>query len=266
MNWVSKLTQCLEEDQFILYAQPIISTKDSESKSPSYEILIRMVEGEKIIPPGAFLPAAERYNKIIQIDRWVVSSTFKLIKDQGEFLKKIDHVSINLSGASLADESFMHFLVDEVDCSQLQDKICFEITETAAITNLSAATQAINILHGMGIRFSLDDFGSGLSSFAYLKNLRVDYLKIDGNFVKDIVTDPIDRAMVNSIHEVGSVMGTKTIAEFVENDEILSILRDVGVDYVQGFGIGKPRPLTGLLQPGNSESDAEEWQASVNQS
>jgi EAL domain-containing protein (putative c-di-GMP-specific phosphodiesterase class I) len=189
-----------------------------------------------------------------------------MIKDQHAFLKKTDHISINISGASLADTSFMKFLVDEINRSNLQNKICFEITETAAVTNLSAATSAINILHDMGIRFSLDDFGSGLSSFAYLKNLRVDYLKIDGHFVKDIVTDPIDRAMVNSIHEVGSVMGKTTIAEFVENDEILSVLRDIGVDYVQGFGIGKPRPLTSLLQYCNDESDAEEWPKQVNRS
>ena len=263
MNWVSKLTQCLEQDQFVLYAQPIVATNDPESKNSSYEILLRMTEGEKIIPPGAFLPAAERYNKITQIDRWVVSNTLSMIKDQHEFLENTDHVSINLSGVSLADTSFMKFLVDEIDRSDLQNKICFEITETAAVTNLSAATKAINLLHGMGIRFSLDDFGSGLSSFAYLKNLRVDYLKIDGHFVKDIVTDPIDRAMVNSIHEVGSVMGKTTIAEFVENDEILSVLRDIGVDYVQGYGIGKPCPLTSMLHYSNDVTDTKEWPAQV---
>jgi diguanylate cyclase (GGDEF)-like protein/PAS domain S-box-containing protein len=266
MNWVSKLTQSLEHDHFVLYAQPIVATNDTESNKISYEILLRMTEGEKVIPPGAFLPAAERYNKITQIDRWVVSNTLSMIKDQHEFLENTDHVSINLSGVSLADISFMNFLVDEIDRSNLQNKICFEITETAAVTNLSAATRAINILHGMGIRFSLDDFGSGLSSFAYLKNLQVDYLKIDGHFVKDIVTDPIDRAMVNSIHEVGSVMGKTTIAEFVENDEILSVLRDIGVNYVQGFGIGKPRPLTSLLQYCNDEPDTGEWPTRVSTS
>ena len=169
-----------------------------------------MTEGENIIPPGAFLPAAECFNKISQIDSWAVSKTLLMITDQQEFLEKTDYVSINLSGISLADEAFMKFLVDEIDRSNLQDKICFEITETAAVTNLSAASKAIDILHGMGVRFSLDDFGSGLSSFAYLKNLQAEYLKIDGHFVKDVVTDPIDRAMVNSIHEVGSVMGKKT--------------------------------------------------------
>ena len=266
MNWVSKLTRCLEQDHFVLYAQPIVPTNAPESKNISYEILIRMTDGEKIIPPGAFLPAAERYNKITQIDRWVVAKTFSMIKGQNKFLEKTDHISINLSGVSLADTAFMEFLVEEINHSDLHNKICFEITETAAVTNLSAATRAINTLHDMGVRFSLDDFGSGLSSFAYLKNLQVDYLKIDGHFVKDIVTDPIDRAMVTSIHEVGSVMGKTTIAEFVENDEILSVLRDIGVDHVQGFGIGKPVPLTSVIQYSNDESDTGAWQAPVNRS
>ena len=186
-----------------------------------------------------------------------------MIKDQNEFLEKTDHISINLSGISLADKSFVEFLVDKIEHSNLHNKICFEITETAAVTNLSAASRAINILRGMGIRFSLDDFGSGVSSFAYLKNLHVDYLKIDGHYVKDIVTDPVDRAMVKSIHKVDSVMGKTTIAEFVENDEILSVLRDIGVDYVQGFGIGKPCPLTSLLQYSNDVIDTEEWPAPV---
>ena len=266
MSWVSKLTRCLEDDQFVLYSQPIVPANNSESDNISYEILLRMTDGGNIIPPGAFLPAAERYNKITQIDRWVVSRTFSMIKDHRGFLEKTDHISINLSGVSLTDESFIAFLVDEIEGNNLHGKICFEITETAAVTNLSAASKAINILHAMGVRFSLDDFGSGLSSFAYLKNLQVDYLKIDGHFVKDIVTDPIDRAMVNSIHEVGSVMGKTTIAEFVENDEILSVLRDIGVDYVQGYGIGKPRPLTSLLQYSNDESDTEELPEPVSRS
>ena len=260
MNWATKLTQCLEDDQFVLYAQPIVPIKDTIVKKPSYEILLRMTEGEKIIPPGAFLPAAERYNKITQIDRWVVSKTFSMFKDQNGFLEKIDHISINLSGASLTDKSFMKFLVDEINQSNLHNKICFEITETALISNLSVAARFIDKLHDMGIRFSLDDFGSGLSSFAYLKNLHVDYLKIDGYFVKDIASNPIDRAMVNSIHEIGSVMGKTTIAEFVEDDEILSILREIGVDYAQGYGIGKPAPLSDILQNSTDKSDTGKWQ------
>lgn len=268
MNWATKLTQCLEEDKFVIYAQPIVSTKEPGSKTTgakkvSYEILLRMIDGDDIILPGAFLPAAERYNKITLIDRWVVSKTFSMIKDQRAFLDNIDHISINLSGMSLTDKPFLNFLIDEIDKSNLHDKICFEITETAVITNLSTASKAINTLHGMGVRFSLDDFGSGLSSFTYLKKLQVDYLKIDGHFVKDIVDDPIDRAMVNSIHEIGSVMGKMTIAEFVEDDEILSTLSDIGVHYAQGYGIGRPSPLTSFLQHENNESDTEEWTAPI---
>ena len=147
---------------------------------------------------------------------------------------------------------------------QLQDtgmegeKICFEITETAAISNLNMATKFISALKGLGCRFSLDDFGSGLSSFGYLKNLQVDYLKIDGMFVKDIVEDPIDHAMVKSINEIGQVMGMKTIAEFVENDEIKGMLREIGVNYAQGYGIGKPQPLDELLRRANNVTDIKE--------
>jgi diguanylate cyclase (GGDEF)-like protein len=248
MDWLSKITQALDDDRFILYAQPISPTnKDSTSKI-SYELLVRIIQGENIIPPGEFLPAAERYNQIIAIDRWVVSKAISMLENQTEFLDNIDHVSINLSCQSLASKKFLEYLVDEVDRSDLSEKICFEITETAVISDLVTATRSISILKGMGIRFSLDDFGSGLSSFAYLRTLDVDYLKIDGLFVRNIEEDLIDRAMVKSICEIGSLMGKKVIAEFVENDEIHALLDDMGVDYVQGYGIGKPQPFTELLK------------------
>lgn len=248
MDWLSRITQALEDDHFILYAQPIVPTNQTSSSRISYELLIRIVHGEKIILPGKFLPAAERYNQMIAIDRWVVSTATSMLKKQTEFLENIDHISINLSGQSLASKSFLRFLIDEIDRSNISEKICFEITETAAISNLITATRSISILKGMGVRFSLDDFGSGLSSYAYLRTLDVDYLKIDGLFVKNIEEDLIDRAMVKSIHEIGSLMGKKIIAEFVENDAIFSLLNDIGVDYVQGYNIGKPRPFTELLQ------------------
>lgn len=247
MDWIGKLTQCIQDDNFVLYAQPIVPIRLDEGYKRNYEILIRMKEGDKVIPPGAFLPAAERYNKITDIDRWVVDHTFEMIQSQKDFLADIDHVSINLSGVSLTDKIFMHYLVDKVEECGLSNKVCFEVTETAAISNLSMASTCMAALHDKGVRFSLDDFGSGLSSFTYLKNLKVDCLKIDGYFVKDIVTDPIDKAMVSSIHEVGSLMGKTTIAEFVENDEILEILRDIGVDYAQGYGVGRPEPLENFI-------------------
>jgi len=247
MQWVTRIHKALEEDKFCLYAQPIVPL-DSRTDI-HYELLIRM-KGEKgeLIPPGAFLPAAERYNLMAQLDHWVIKSAFALLIENPRFLEQINFISINLSGQSLTENNVLDFIIMQLDESGIDGtKICFEITETAAISNLSTATKFISTLKGLGCRFALDDFGSGLSSFGYLKNLSVDYLKIDGMFVKDIVDDPIDRAMVKSINEIGQVMGMQTIAEFVENDEIKDMLREIGVNYAQGYGIGKPQPFDKLL-------------------
>jgi len=247
MQWVERLHKALEEDRFCLYAQTIVPLDGGTDKD--YELLLRMVDAKgEIIPPGAFLPAAERYDLISKIDRWVIVNAFGLLADNPAFLRQINFCSINLSGQSLTDDSFLNFIITQLDDSGIGgEKICFEITETAAISNLSKATKFISTLKELGCQFALDDFGSGLSSFAYLKNLPVDYLKIDGMFVKDIVDDPIDRAMVKSINDIGHVMGMKTIAEFVENDEIKGMLRLIGVNYAQGYGIGKPQPFDELL-------------------
>ena len=219
-----------------------------------YELLIRMRTDEgKIIPPGAFLPAAERYNLMLQLDRWVVGHTVKTLVDNPEFYNKITFVSVNLSGQSITDESFLEFVKTQLQDSGLNgNKICFEITETAAIANLTTAIRFISTLKKLGCLFALDDFGSGLSSFGYLKNLPVDYLKIDGMFVKDMADDPIDYAMVKSINEIGQVMGMQTIAEFVENDEIKEMLKVVGVNYAQGYGIGKPMDFDELVKQSNN--------------
>ena len=252
MQWVTRIHKALEEDKFYLYAQPIVPL-DSRTDI-HYEILIRM-KGEKgeLIPPGAFLPAAERYNLIAQLDRWVIKNTFALLMENPRFLEQINFISINLSGQSLTENNVLDFIIMQLDESGIDGtKICFEITETAAISNLSTATKFISTLKGLGCRFALDDFGSGLSSFGYLKNLSVNYLKIDGMFVKDIVDDPIDHAMVKSINEIGQVMGMQTIAEFVENDEIKGMLREIGVNYAQGYGIGKPQPFDKLLGRSNN--------------
>ena len=253
MQWVTRLNQALNEDNFCLYAQLIEPLDGSEEKH--YELLIRMTdETGNIIPPGAFLPAAERYNLISQVDRWVITKAFDLLEDNPEFLKQIDACSINLSGQSLADMDFQQFVIDTfMDSDISPEKICFEITETAAITNLSAAKLFITKMKVLGCRFALDDFGSGLSSFGYLKNLEVDYLKIDGMFVRGIVDDPIDHAMVKSINEIGQVMGMKTIAEFVENEMIKGMLKEIGVNYAQGYGIEKPMPFDKLLGSPNNE-------------
>ncbi len=248
MQWVTKINQALEGDRFCIYAQFIESLENSHEKH--YELLIRMVDdNNKIIPPGAFLPSAERYNLITSIDRWMIVNTFNLLEKYSHAFDKIDYFSINLSGPSLADVDFHVFVMEKFMDSKIpQGKICFEITETAAISNLSTAALFITKMKVLGCRFSLDDFGSGLSSFGYLKNLKVDYLKIDGMFVKDIVDDPIDHAMVKSINEIGQVMGMKTIAEFVENDIIKGMLKEIGVNYAQGYGIGRPKPFKKLLE------------------
>jgi diguanylate cyclase (GGDEF)-like protein len=250
MQWVTRINEALAKDNFQLFCQQIMPVGDTGGDSPVLiEILVRMKdEGGKLIPPGAFIPAAERYNLMTSLDRWVVKSTIEWLSSNAHITGQLGKCSINLSGQSISDTQFLDYLLRSLAENDVPaEKICFEITETAAITNLSMATHFIAQLKAIGCSFALDDFGSGLSSFAYLKNLPVDYLKIDGSFVKDIVDDPIDEAMVRSINEIGHVMGKETIAEFVENDEILAKLNEIGVDYAQGFGIDMPKPLDQLV-------------------
>jgi len=249
MQWVAKIRQGLEQNNFSLYAQPIKAVGHTET-GLHLEVLVRYQDHKNaIIPPGAFLPAAERYNLAPAMDRWVVNRLFSWLAGQPEFLARLSLCSVNLSGLSLSDETMLKFIAEQFSRWQIPaQKICFEITETAVIANLSHATQFINELRTQGCSFSLDDFGSGLSSFGYLKNLPVDYLKIDGLFIKDIISDPIDLAMVKSINEVGHLMGKKTIAEFVENQETFCLLQQLGVDYAQGYYLGKPIPLDEFIR------------------
>jgi len=248
IHWSTEISDALDDDRFLLYAQPIKPVMNPE-RGMSYEVLVRMLRKDgEISPPGAFLPAAERYNSINRIDRWVVSHTFDWLNIHAAKLNKVATVSINLSGLSMGDESMLTFIIEQLETAKIPaEKIKFEITETAAIANLRAATKFIETLRESGIRFSLDDFGSGLSSFAYLKKLKVDSLKIDGMFVKDMLDDPLDFEMVKSINEIGHVMGLETIAEFVENNAILAKLNEIGVDFVQGYAIGKPVPIDDIL-------------------
>ena len=267
MQWVARINQALEEDRFCLSAQPIRAISDIDPESAAselaadghghYEVLLRMRDASgRMVPPGAFLPAAERYSLSVKLDRWVVEKIFSWLDEHPAQLEQLAMCSINLSGHSIADEDFLQFVISSLDGTNVPaEKLCFEITETAAITNLVSATRFITALKGWGCHFALDDFGSGLSSFAYLKQLAVDFLKIDGVFVKDVVDDPINLAMVKSINDIGKVMGKRTIAEFVENDGILEKLREVGVDYAQGYRIGRPQPLDRLLKIG-PESEA----------
>jgi diguanylate cyclase (GGDEF)-like protein/PAS domain S-box-containing protein len=245
MRWVTRIQTALEENRFELARQPIVPLSGSAGKNTHYELLLRMRDEDgNVVLPEAFLPAAERYDLSVKLDRWVVREAFlQLTRDPGQ-LEKLFLCSINLSGVSLADEDFLIFVTTEFAATGVPpSKVCFEITETAAIANLEGAMRFIEVLRRLGCRFALDDFGSGLSSFAYLKSLPVDFLKIDGVFVKDIVDDAIDRELVRAINEIGHVMGKRTIAEFVESKEILAALAEIGVDYAQGFELGRPKLL-----------------------
>ena len=247
MQWVSRINSALEEDTLCLAAQEIqYLGRKGGRRGKHYELLLRMrgANGD-IIPPGAFLPAAERYNLSVRIDRWVVNTIFRWLSANPAELEALETCSINLSGHTLGDAAFLKMLMQEFTASGVPaGKICFEITETAAVANLREAIQFIQELKEIGCLFSLDDFGTGLSSFNYLKNLPVDFLKIDGSFVREIHKNPVDFTMVRSINDLGKVMGKQTIAEFVENEEILAILTDLGVDYAQGYAIGKPELLS----------------------
>ena len=246
MRWVARITQALDEGRLRLYYQTIQPLK-YVTQGAHYEILLRMLDEEgQIVPPGVFIPAAERYDLMPTIDRWVIENTFDTLSKlyRSEAKKQLHTCSINLSGTSWADESLAGFICEMAGRYRVAARsICFEITETAAISNLGKTIAFIRDLKQAGFRFSLDDFGSGVSSFGYLKQLPVDYLKIDGSFVKNIINDKIDHAMVEAINQVGHIMGIQTIAEFVENEEILARITAMGVDYAQGYAIARPQPL-----------------------
>ena len=251
MEWIGRINSALEENRFCLYMQPIIDLRVAAavpSPSPShFEVLLRMRDRDgRMVLPMAFIPSAERYNLMPALDRWVIRSVFAHIAATGAPRSSATPpcYAINLSGASLADEHFLDFVRGEFAESGITpSQICFEVTETIAIANLVNAATLMGELKSLGCSFALDDFGSGMSSFAYLKHLPVDFLKIDGCFVRDIADDPIDHAMVACIHHIGHLMGIRTIAEFVENDLILGKLRDIGIDFAQGNAIGAATPL-----------------------
>ena len=249
MQWLQRIREALEENLFCLHYQRIIPLSPHKNTVSTYEILVRMLGNQDLlIPPMAFLPAAERYALMPAVDRWVIKAACNHLKENvpNESSNK-SMWTINLSGQTLCDDTFLNFVIEQFEMTKIDpQRICFEITETAAIANLSRATQLISVLKGMGCYFALDDFGSGLSSFSYLKNLPVDFVKIDGSFVKDMIDDPMDLAMVESINQIGHIMGLQTIAEFVENDATLEKLRLLNVDYAQGYGIHKPEPLVNL--------------------
>ena len=244
MNWVARINRAFDDNRFRLHWQAIEPLQSGSRDERHGEILLRMVDDAGIlVPPATFLPAAERYNLMPRVDRWVVQQSLGWLVDHPE---RTQCASINLSGQSLNDEQLLDYVIEQLRHTGIAPgRICFEITETAAIANLTKAIRFIGALRGCGCRFALDDFGSGLSSFGYLKNLPVDFLKIDGSFVRNIAHNSIDQAMVAAINNIGHVMGLATIAEFVESDDIKSLLRAQGVDFGQGYGIARPVPLEG---------------------
>ncbi len=242
MQWAARINNALEEDRFELFRQTILPLQVPETGA-HYELLLRMRdESGKIVAPDQFMTAAERYGITPSIDRWVIENAFRWLVSEADEREKLAMCSINLSGQSLGDDKFLPYVIDQFHRSGLDaSKICFEITETAAIASFSQANRFIQALKELGCKFALDDFGTGLSSFGYLKHFPVDFLKIDGSFVKEILHDPIDREMVRSINEIGHLTGKQTIAEFAENQEIINMLQSLGVDYAQGYGVSQPQ-------------------------
>ena len=246
----TELREALEQEQFVLYAQPIASASAPFGEPWRYEVLVRLRgQDDELLLPGAFIPAAERYGLIGELDRWVIKTALREYAGLDHRRARVG-IAINISGTSLSDESLPDFVRSELTASGVSpSRICFEITETAAINRLSMAKRFIEDLRELGCSFALDDFGSGLSSFNYLKQLPVDCLKVDGSFVKDMPKDPVDEAMVKAINEIGHVMGIKTVAEHVDNQAVLSAAVASGVDFLQGFEIGKPVPLREIQTP-----------------
>jgi diguanylate cyclase (GGDEF)-like protein len=248
MLWVTHINHALQNDDFELYYQHY-QALNKKDVGHHYEILLRMRDQEgNLVPPGAFLPAAERYNLTAKIDRWVIENYFNWLADNPQHMTKLSRVSINLSGHSLADKELKLFVLNAFEKYKIPyQKVCFEITESMAILKMDETLEFINTFHKLGCLFALDDFGSGFSSYNYLKNLPVDQVKIDGSFVKDILVDPIDMAMVSSIKDVAKAMRMETVAEFVESTEIMVALGKMGVDFAQGYGIAKPHTLNDFI-------------------
>jgi len=246
MQWAARITTALDENRFEIFRQFIHPLdEDADIDKDHYELLLRMRdEKNKLISPTLFIAAAERYGLIKRIDRWVISHTFQWLVSEADQRERLAMCSINLSGQSMSDDKFLDFIIDQFETSGIDPSlICFEITETAAIASYAKATHFIETLKNLGCKFALDDFGTGHASFGYLKQFPVDYLKIDGSFVKGIINDPIDREMVRTINEIGHLTGKKTIAEFAENQEIIKVLREIGVNYAQGFGFSQPEQI-----------------------
>jgi diguanylate cyclase len=248
MQWATRLEQALDEDRFVLFAQRIEALGGAGAGLHA-EVLLRLLDSDGgLIPPGAFLPAAERFHMATRIDRWVLGRAVQRVQSM-PVLAALDTLCINLSGQSVGDRAFHRHAIDTLAAAgaAVCQRICLEITETAAITNMADAAVFIEQVRALGVRIALDDFGAGASSFGYLKNLKVDLLKIDGSFIRDIIDDPLDAAAVRCFVDVARVVGVKTVAEYVDRPEILRRVTDIGIDYAQGFLLHRPEPIENVF-------------------
>jgi diguanylate cyclase (GGDEF)-like protein len=241
MQWVGRIARAVEDGRLELFAQRIVRIAPAAGEVPFFELMVRLRDEDgTLVPPAEFIPAAERYNVMVMVDRWVVDRAIALLEACVQENSRLPLVAVNLSGTSINDEDFLEFVMSRLSNEQVARALCFEITETAAVASLSKATYFMQELKRRGCRFSLDDFGSGVSSFVYLKTLPVDFLKIDGQFAARVAIDAVDRSMVEAIAKVGRSLEVATIAEKVENAEVMAVLKEIGVDYIQGFHLAEP--------------------------
>ncbi|HEX5163123.1 MAG TPA: PAS domain S-box protein [Steroidobacteraceae bacterium] len=241
MQWVGRIARAVEDGRLELYAQRIVGISPTVAGNPFYELMVRLREEDgRLVPPDEFIPAAERYNVMVMVDRWVVDRAISLLEGCVREARALPLLAVNLSGTSINDEDFLDFVLTRLNNEHVARALCFEITETSAVASLAKATFFMRELKARGCRFALDDFGSGVSSFVYLKTMPVDFLKIDGQFAAHVATDPVDRSMVEAIAKIGRAMQVATIAEKVESEDVLAVLKEIGVDYIQGFHLGEP--------------------------
>ncbi len=241
MQWVGRIARAVEDGRLELFAQRIVGVSATAADAPFFELMVRLRDEDgTLVPPNEFIPAAERYNVMVMVDRWVVNRAIEMLEAALRTSASLPLLAVNLSGTSINDEDFLEFVLTRLGSEQVARALCFEITETAAVASLAKATFLMSELKARGCRFALDDFGSGVSSFVYLKTLPVDFLKIDGQFAAHVATDAVDRSMVEAIAKIGRAMEVATIAEKVESAEVLAVLKSIGVDYVQGFHLAEP--------------------------
>jgi len=255
MQWAKEIPAALEENRFRLYAQRIVAWA-GESRDPHIEVLLRLVERSgQVVAPGVFLPAAERFHLVTRIDRWMLTQVLSLMQ-QGA-LGHFGMVAVNLSGQSIGDRSFQTFVQDLVSSTSFDhSKLCFEITETAVVTHIECARNFVIAARALGVKIALNDFGAGASSFGYLKSLPVDYLKIDGQFVQRVCEDGLDRTAIRAFRDVARVCGLKTVAEYVEHPDTFAELKNIGIDFVQGYLFHGPEPIDNLVRASSTPCES----------